>query len=192
MLTINKTTHFRILDALEIPYVVMNGRAGKIFCLTTDSAEHLFADIRIAVTITDEEIATLQLAMQEAGLPKDWEPVREKIRQSQLDARDPNLPWLCNFVRCNCDLVRRHGFIRKDTGQVLFNPPAFVLLEGIIEIELLLQANTIGVPTGVHMLKQMVEIDLPNDPYERDARFAAEPPEVRSLYDGWVPPCNSN
>ena len=174
MLIVTRDFQSELLDALGIPYLEARLGERKTLFLTSEMAAQQLADLVKEEIITGDNAREAQSFVDEARLFENYDQVRAAIEDFDLEDR----PWEFDFSECSCGEPFVHGYIEAH-GERVGAPPVTDLYEGVALTLSAIVHGRFDTPTGIHLLKGMIEIDLPNDETDAQARIDALPAEVR-------------
>ena len=178
MLTVNRDYRSALLEALGIPHLEVRSDDQQAIWLTQADATKTLEAYVARQEISADEAGEIRAVVDELSLFPSFDQLREAIWTEELDDR----LWEWDFKPCqSCDLPFVHGYMenRGRRGGALKK----TFLEVMSSVMIGVESGNIDIPEGIHLLKQAVEINLPYDGAEFEARFEALPAEARAILD---------
>ena len=179
MLKLTDKTKFRILDALGIHYIELETDDHNILIIPKFEAAQAYEALTSTGQFTGEEAIRFRDAIFQRGLLDTWDDVRAAIAK----APRPERVWTASFQLCSCGNPNRHVHLYNAAGEKLMRDPIHSIFEGVTLTHVLLEEGHVDLETGIHLLQQLVELDLPSTEEEMKARYAALPAEVREMHE---------
>lgn len=180
MFTVDEEYRIGLLEALGLEYIILSSEDGHVMWLSLDEVRDELPVLEREELVTPLVVQKIRHLLEALPLSSSVDEVVTKIREHKLEP----LPWSTRFEVCSstdCSYPIIHGCLMSSSGQ-LHDEPIKQLFDGIIEVLYLIEADRIGVPEGIHLLKQMVEAGLSINLKEMADRFNALPASQRNAY----------
>lgn len=182
----NKMAHFvKLEDHFLAPLGVVAGEFhvdgyNPSYEYALDDSRDLLNWTMDAGLLTSDEAKKIDVAMTEAGLAEEATSVIQKIKDHQLP---DDFQSELSFQLCNsCPLPIIHGAIVEEKSKER-KSNIHTLKEGFWTLNAGWHLAYVNSNQALHILQQMITLELPLSAKEYEALFEALPQEVRDAYE---------